>query len=118
VLRIQGAPTVRILQSSPYRVRPHEKVRLECEATGDPKANLIWRRVSQQPYSSVPSLIGSTGTEGKAIIEISNVTAADAGVYVVCIEFTITNWLQNSIEYTFISAPVLQLLGPVRNAFI
>ncbi|CAG2167829.1 unnamed protein product, partial [Oppiella nova] len=79
VLRIQGAPTVRILQSSPYRVRPHEKVRLECEATGDPKANLIWRRVSQQPYSSVPSLIGSTGTEGKAIIEISNVTAADAG---------------------------------------
>ncbi|CAG2107533.1 unnamed protein product, partial [Medioppia subpectinata] len=82
VLRIQGAPTVKILQSSPYRVRPNEKVRLECEANGDQTSNLIWRRVSHQLHSGAPILVAGTESEGRAVIEISNVTASDSGVYV------------------------------------
>jgi len=82
VLRIQGAPTVRILQSNPYRVRPNEKVRLECVTEGDPKPNVVWRK-HQQPYTGIAQTVPITEIEGKAILEISSVTASDSGIYVV-----------------------------------
>ncbi|XP_054159296.1 basement membrane-specific heparan sulfate proteoglycan core protein-like isoform X2 [Oppia nitens] len=82
VLRIQSTPNVKILQSTPYRVRPYERVKLECEATGNPKPSLTWKRISQQLYSTAPSLIVSTEIDNKILFELSNVTIADSGIYV------------------------------------
>jgi hemicentin len=81
VLRIQGAPTVRILQSNPFRVRPNERIRLECVAEGEPKPNVVWRK-HQQPYTGFAQTIPVTEIEGKAILEIPSVSASDSGIYI------------------------------------
>jgi hemicentin len=81
VLRIQGAPTLRILQSNPFRVRPNEQIRLECVAEGEPKPNVIWRK-HQQPYTGFAQTIPVTEIEGKAILEIPSVSASDSGIYI------------------------------------
>ena len=73
---------VKILQSSPYRVRPHERVRFECTAVGEPKPNLVWRKMAA-PYGTAVAPLASREEDGKAVLEIYNVSAADTGTYMV-----------------------------------
>lgn len=73
---------VKILQSSPYRVRPHERVRFECVSTGQTKPNLFWRKMSQ-PYTSAVAPLPSREEDGKIVLELFNVSAADTGIYMV-----------------------------------
>lgn len=82
VLRIQGSPTLRILQSSPYRVRPNERVRLECVAFGDQSPDISWRKI---PYTGVDTSLISQQIDGKTVFEISNVSVLDTGTYKVLI---------------------------------
>ncbi|XP_054720927.1 basement membrane-specific heparan sulfate proteoglycan core protein-like [Uloborus diversus] len=79
VLQITGAPTVRIVQANPYRVRPGETVRFECISHGDPKPNVVWRKL-RHPLVSYAGR--SEREDGKALLEIRRVSQSDAGVYI------------------------------------
>lgn len=74
-----GAPTVRIIQANPYRVRPGETVRFECMAEGDPRPNVVWRKLRHPlvSYSSTENV-----EDGRALLEIRRVSQTDSGVYI------------------------------------
>lgn len=75
----KGAPTVKIIQANPYRVRPGETVRFECLAQGDPQPNVVWRKLRHPlvSYSSTDEVI-----DGRALLEIRRVSQSDTGVYI------------------------------------
>ncbi|RWS16137.1 basement membrane-specific heparan sulfate proteoglycan core protein-like protein [Dinothrombium tinctorium] len=77
VLRTQKAPIVKILQGNIRRVRPRERVRFECVAEGDPKPSVVFITPQQRIY---PYEVSRT-QEARAVIEINEVSSADAGVY-------------------------------------
>nr|XP_042896680.1 basement membrane-specific heparan sulfate proteoglycan core protein [Parasteatoda tepidariorum] len=79
VLQIQGAPTVKITQANPYRVRPGETVRFECLSEGDPRPNVSWRKL-RHPLVSYAA--AEESEDGKAILEIRRVSQSDSGVYI------------------------------------
>ncbi|CAL1298846.1 unnamed protein product [Larinioides sclopetarius] len=79
VLRIQGAPTVKITQANPYRVRPGETVRFECLSEGDPRPNVSWRKL-RHPLVSYAA--AEESIDGKALLEIRRVSQSDSGVYI------------------------------------
>lgn len=74
-----GAPTVRIIQANPYRVRPGETVRFECMSEGDPRPNVVWRKLRHPlvSYSATENV-----EDGKALLEIRRVSQTDSGVYI------------------------------------
>ncbi|GFS51261.1 basement membrane-specific heparan sulfate proteoglycan core protein [Trichonephila inaurata madagascariensis] len=79
VLQIQGAPTVKIIQANPYRVRPGETVRFECLSEGDPRPNVSWRKLRHPLVSYAAS---DESIDGKALLEIRRVSQSDSGVYI------------------------------------
>ncbi|GFQ77560.1 basement membrane-specific heparan sulfate proteoglycan core protein, partial [Trichonephila clavata] len=79
VLQIQGAPTVKIIQANPYRVRPGETVRFECLSEGDPRPNVSWRKLRHPLVSYAAS---DESVDGKALLEIRRVSQSDSGVYI------------------------------------
>lgn len=70
---------MRIIQANPYRVRPGETVRLECLAEGDPRPNVVWRKLRHPlvSYSSTEDV-----EDGRAFLEIRRVSQSDSGVYI------------------------------------
>ncbi|KAG8188529.1 hypothetical protein JTE90_004764 [Oedothorax gibbosus] len=79
VLQITGAPTVKIIQANPYRVRPGETVRFECQSQGDPRPNVSWRKL-RHPLVSYAA--AEKAEDGKALLEIRRVSQSDSGVYI------------------------------------
>ncbi|XP_076325413.1 terribly reduced optic lobes isoform X10 [Tachypleus tridentatus] len=75
-LQIQGSPTVKILQNNPFRVRPGETIRFECQALGDPLPSVTWRKPRADEH-----LYHVEMRDGFAVLEIQRVTSADSGTY-------------------------------------
>lgn len=92
VLRIVGAPRIKIVQNTPYRVRPNEHVKLECqlmsfEFSFDSKVKLAWHKLKSKPHvvnhtlyevPKHPVLI----YDKRAIIEFRSIQPTDNGIYV------------------------------------
>lgn len=60
-------------------MRPGETVRFECMAEGDPRPNVVWRKLRHPlvSYSSTENV-----EDGKALLEIRRVSQTDSGVYI------------------------------------
>lgn len=79
-LKIQGTPTVRILQTNPYRVQLHDKIKLECIADdpNDQNVNIVWRKYVQ---NYMKEAVPAEELGGQAVLVINSASASDSGIY-------------------------------------
>lgn len=82
VLRLKGAPRLSILQSTPYRVRPGEHVRLECRLSSlepsNQQSRLNWHKLNQSQSQVLNSVI----FQDRAILEFRSIKPSEGGIYV------------------------------------
>lgn len=101
-LHIAGAPRIRILQSTPFRVRAGEHVRLECRLTTrahpspDKRVSLNWYKLKTGSNGGYHPQSGSVSNanqyvppthpvniyQDRAILEFRSIKAVDNGVFV------------------------------------
>lgn len=80
LLRTDGSPAVKIMASSPYRVRPGERVKFDCKSD-DPQAIITWSKMGD--YSGSSTLYPKTDDyQQESILDLSAVTVSDSGIYI------------------------------------
>lgn len=109
-LKIADAPKIQILQNTPYRVRPDEHVRLECQllsfelGVDNERPRLSWHRVKLMNSAMKNGTVQYTLPthpvslyDNRAIMEIANIKISDGGHYV-CSASSSTGNAEDRIE--------------------